>query len=278
MRSNLRLMTVSVRDVIAALEARYPTSAAADWDAVGLVCGRPDAVVTRVLFAVDPVLPVVREAIASGAEVVVTHHPLFLHGVHSVAATSGRGIVVDELIRHGIALYAAHTNADHASPGVSDALAAALGLVDVQPIDPLPGSPALGTGRRGRLAEPVRLGQFVDRVAAALPTTRAGIRVAGDRDTLVEFVGVCGGAGDSLLPLVGDLDAYVTSDLRHHRAHDHRVESDCALIDVPHWAGEWPWLPVAARQLHEDLGAQGSSVEISVSTIVTDPWNWHTGG
>jgi len=278
MPSSLRRMTVVLRDAIAALEARYPTSTAADWDAVGLVCGRPDAVVTRVLFAVDPVLPVVREAIECGAQLVVTHHPLFLHGVRSVAATSGRGIVVDELIRNGIALYAAHTNADHANPGVSDALAAALGLVDLQPIDPLPGSPSLGTGRRGRLAEPLRLGQFVDRVAATLPTTKAGIRASGDLDALVEFVGVCGGAGDSLLPLIGDLDAYVTSDLRHHRAQDHRVESDCALIDVPHWAGEWPWLPVAARQLDDDLSAEGSSVEISVSTIVTDPWNWHTGG
>lgn len=271
-------MGATVREAVAALESRYPLSLAAEWDAVGLVCGRPDDIVTRVLFAVDPVLPVVHEAISCGAELVVTHHPLFLHGVHSVAATTGRGIVVDELIRNGIALYAAHTNADHANPGVSDALAAALGLVDLQPIDPLPGSPSRGTGRRGRLAAPMPLGRFIDHVATALPTTNAGIRASGDLDAVVEFIGVCGGAGDSLLPLVGDLDAYVTSDLRHHRAQDHRAESDCALIDVPHWAGEWPWLPVAARQLHDDLGAQGSSVEISVSTIVTDPWNWHTGG
>lgn len=273
-------MAVTVSDVISALEMRYPTQAAADWDAVGLVCGRPTDVVTRVLFAVDPVLPVVREAIDIGAELVVTHHPLFLHGAHSVATTSGRGVVVDELIRNGIALYAAHTNADHANPGVSDALAAAVGLVDLQPIDPLVGSPDQGTGRRGRLPTPMPLAQFVDHVASALPATPSGIRVAGDPTTLVEFVGVCGGAGDSLLPLVVDLDAYVTSDLRHHRAQDHRTESRCALIDVPHWAGEWTWLPAAARQLRRDLdaGERGSSVEISVSTIVTDPWNWHTGG
>ncbi len=273
-----RRTEASVRDVVRALEGRYPLAAAADWDAVGLVCGRPDAQVTTILFAVDPVSSVVAEAQEIGADLIVTHHPLFLHGVHSVAATSARGIVVDELIRSGIALYAAHTNADNADPGVSDALATSLGLVDLRPIDPLEGAPGLGTGRQGRLAVPLRLGDFVDRIATTLPHTSAGIKVAGDPEAMIETVGVCGGAGDSLLPLVTGLDAYVTSDLRHHRAQDHRADSGCALIDIPHWAGEWPWLPVAARQLHEDLASQGSSVEIRVSTIVTDPWNWHTGG
>lgn len=275
---NLSAMPTTVRAVVDALEQRYPPAIAADWDAIGLVCGSPDNSVTSIVVAVDPVLAVVQEAIDCGAEMIITHHPLFLHGVHTVAATTARGVVVEELIRNGISLYAAHTNADHARPGVSDALASALGVVDVQPIDPFASDPHLGTGRKGRLPTPMSLRDFADQVAAALPSTGAGIKVAGEPDAMIETVGVCGGAGDSLLPLVADLDVYVTSDLRHHRAQDHLADSACALIDVPHWAGEWPWLPVAAAQLAADLAAGGASVELRVSAVVTDPWNWHTGG
>src|SRR5213080_2311290 len=116
------------------LEDRYDPAWAEPWDAVGLVCGDPDAVVRRALFAVDPVAAVVDEAIATGAGLLVTHHPLFLGGTTSVAATSAKGRVIHRLIAAGIGLYVAHTNADVASPGVSDALGEALGLRDLRPL------------------------------------------------------------------------------------------------------------------------------------------------
>ena len=78
-------MTSTVGKVVSALEARYPVALAADWDAVGLVVGDPNATVSSVLFAVDPVMDVVDEAMDTGADMIVTHHPLFLRGVHSVA-------------------------------------------------------------------------------------------------------------------------------------------------------------------------------------------------
>lgn len=267
-------MATRVDQVVAALERRYPPELAADWDAVGLVVGDPAASVSSVLFAVDPVMEVVDEAMALRADMIVTHHPLFLRGVHSVAPVTPKGRVVHTLISHGIALYCAHTNADHARPGVSDALAAACGLVDTVAIDPW-GSD-VGTGRVGELSEPVSLQALVDRLADALPSTEHGIRVAGDLDARVNTVAVCGGAGDSLLEIVGDrADVYVTGDLRHHRAQDHLLATGKALIDVPHWAAEWLWLPDAATSLCEDLGAD--SVATLVSRIDTSPWTTHVG-
>src|SRR5439155_810475 len=88
---------------------------------------------------VDPVASVAAEAIAAGAQLLVTHHPLYLRGTTTVAATTGKGRLVHELIRSGVALYVAHTNADVADPGVSDALAAALDVRDVTALDPRPG-------------------------------------------------------------------------------------------------------------------------------------------
>ncbi len=76
----------TLQEVVAVLERVYDPSWAESWDAVGLVCGDPDAAVRRVVFAVDPVTAVVDEAIARGADLLVTHHPLFLRGVHGVAS------------------------------------------------------------------------------------------------------------------------------------------------------------------------------------------------
>ena len=267
-------MTTTVSGVVAALEDRYPVGLAAEWDSVGLVAGEPAASVSTILFAVDPVMAVVDEAMALGAEMIVTHHPLLLRGVHSVAPTTPKGRVVHTLISHGIALYCAHTNADHARPGVSDALAAACGLVDTVAIDPW--GEEVGTGRVGELVEATTLAGLADRLAEAVPATEHGIRFAGDPMTPVRTVAVCGGAGDSLLEIVGErADVYVTGDLRHHRAQDHLAATGKALVDVPHWAAEWLWLPEAATALQGDLGAD--TVSTSVSRIDTSPWTAHVG-
>jgi dinuclear metal center YbgI/SA1388 family protein len=128
----------TVAEVISALEAAYPPALAADWDAVGLVCGDPADEVRSVLIAVDPVVATVAETVDSAAQLLVTHHPLLLRGVHGVGADTPKGALVHRLVRAGAALFTAHTNADSADPGVSDALAAALGLTVEGPLQPVP--------------------------------------------------------------------------------------------------------------------------------------------
>ncbi len=131
----------SLRDVVAQLDSLYDPGWADDWDAVGTVVGDPAAPVQKVLFAVDPVQAVVDEAVAWGADLVVTHHPLWLKGVTSVAASSPKGRVVHTLISHGIGLHTCHTNADCPPLGVSESMAFALGVQGVRPLDPDPGDP-----------------------------------------------------------------------------------------------------------------------------------------
>lgn len=135
-----RTATPTLSDVVAHLERRYPLRTAEPWDAVGLVTGDPAQPVRKVLLAVDPVAAVVDEALAWGADLIVTHHPLLLRGVHSIATTDPKGALLHRLVRGGCALYAAHTNADAAQRGVADALADALGLVETRPL--VPGAPA----------------------------------------------------------------------------------------------------------------------------------------
>lgn len=126
-------------DVIEVLDGLYDPRWAADWDAVGLVTGDLDQPARKVLLAVDPVDEVIAEAVAWGADLVLVHHPLLLRGVHTIATDHPKGAALTALVRNGVALHVAHTNADVASPGVSDALAGVLGLQDLRPLQALPG-------------------------------------------------------------------------------------------------------------------------------------------
>lgn len=129
-------MTV-VADVVRALETAYPPQLAESWDAVGLICGDPDAEVQKVAFALDCTQAVAEAAVAAGAQMLVVHHPLLMRGVTSVAANTPKGKVVHTLIAGGCALFAAHTNADSARPGVSDVLAELIGVRPGRPIKPI---------------------------------------------------------------------------------------------------------------------------------------------
>lgn len=272
-------MTVRIHEVVAALENAYPPDLAESWDAVGLVCGDPKTAVQRVLFCVDPTDSTVDEAADFGAQLLVAHHPLLLRGVHGVPADDPKGRLIHQLIRSGIGLYCAHTNADSARQGVSDALAAAIGLTITGPLVPHAEVAGTGLGRVGVLQEAEPFGDFVRRVAGALPTTAWGVRGAGDQDRMVKTIAVCGGSGDSNLDIATEagVDAYVTADLRHHPATEHlaRGSQVPSLVDVAHWASEWPWCQQAADVVAADLP---DTVEVLVSTRRTDPWTIHAFG
>ncbi|MDT5027590.1 MAG: hypothetical protein QOE61_4016 [Micromonosporaceae bacterium] len=264
--------STTVADVVAMMDERYPPAWADDWDRVGLVVGEPGEPAGRLLLAVDCVPETVDEAIARGVDMLVVHHPLLLRGVHSVATTSYKGSVVHRLIRAGIALFVAHTNADVAEPGVSDALAARLDLNDVRPLVPEDRRPGRHPGRIGWLAQPLPLAELVTYVAERLPATHTGVRAAGDPDRRVANLAVMGGAGDGFLAdaTAAGVDAFLTADLRHHPASEHLASGGPALLDAAHWATERPWLDGLADELRAAL-----EVEVVVSDLVTDVWTVH---
>lgn len=275
-------LSLTLADLIGALEGLYPPGTAQSWDQVGLVSGDLAQPVRRIHFAVDPTLAVIEEARALGADLLVTHHPLLLRGVHSVATTTAKGASVTSLVVNDIALYVAHTNADIASPGVCDALAAACGLAEVEPLATVEGQ---HMGRVGRLPEPTALADFAHRLYAALPKAAGGIRVAGPAAAMVQRVAVVGGAGDDMFAHVRSCgaDVYVTADLRHHPVLEAREESRGGtpyLVDAGHWATESVWLTSVEEQLRGALaaaGEPGTTVVTHISTLRTDPWEFVVG-
>jgi dinuclear metal center YbgI/SA1388 family protein len=270
----------TLADVWSVVEELWPASLAESWDAVGPVTGRPEQEIANIVFAVDPVQAVVNDAVERGADLLITHHPLLLRGVHAIAGDGFKGRALHTLIENRCALLTAHTNGDSAIGGVSDVLIRSLGVEDSLPLEPSAGGlPGEGIGRVGELEHAVTLAEFAERAYAVLPSVAGGVRVAGDPEALVRRVAVCGGAGDSLFDAVraSGADVYVTADLRHHPASEAREAAAGGtpyLVDVSHFASEWLWLGSAAGLLHRALEDQGFAVEVAVSGVNSDPWDF----
>jgi len=125
---------MKVVDVVRTMEAVAPPELAEDWDNVGLLAGDLDAAVRKVLVCTDVTEPVLAEAVAAKAQMIVAHHPVIFQSVTRVTASETP--VVFEALRRGIAILAAHTNFDAAIGGTNDALADVLQLVDRRPVTP----------------------------------------------------------------------------------------------------------------------------------------------
>ena len=269
----------TVGEIRRVIHEAYPPQLAESWDAVGLVCGDPTDEVNTVAFALDCTQEVADKAVELGAQMLVVHHPLLMRGVTSVAADTPKGKVIHTLIRNGVALLAAHTNADKARPGVNDKLAELVGIKPGRPIVPVEPyenlDEALGLGRVGELEEPITLREFTQRVADALPETEWGVRAAGDPERVVKRVAVSSGSGDSFLDQAAALgvDVYVTSDLRHHPVDEHLRAAHLAhpegpaVVDTAHWASEFPWTTQA-----RDIVENALRVNTEIIDVRTDPW------
>lgn len=268
-------MAVLLSELLDSFEVFWPSAGADDWDAPGLVTGARDSRISRILLTVDVTHEILDEAIDGGFNLIVAHHPLLMRGVKTLAEDTAKGSIVSRAIKSGVAIFAAHTNADIVPNGVSAALAAAFGLKSVAPL--VETGLEVGHGRIGRLTEPQSLGDFARSLARVLPSTASGVRVAGNFESSVQSVALCGGAGDSFIEAAysAGVDVYVTSDLRHHPVQEiiERAKAegrDFALIDISHWAAEWMWLDWAAK----DIQGRFASLQIVVSELRTDPWDF----
>ncbi len=195
---------------VAAMERIAPPELALDFDNPGLLIGPERREIRKVLVALDATTAVAQEAAQTGADLVLTHHPLFFTPVRHILPDDPDTAAAYQLIRHGIGLYAAHTNLDAAAGGVNDVLCELLGLTDIIPYDG-------GVGRIGTLQKAMRLDAFVRRTNELLHTNA---RFSGAADRIVTRVAVLGGAGGDSFSNAHALgaDVLLTGEMKHHEA------------------------------------------------------------
>ncbi|MGN1212079.1 MAG: Nif3-like dinuclear metal center hexameric protein [Candidatus Cryptobacteroides sp.] len=223
----------TVADVVAAIEKFAPLSIQEKWDNSGLCIGNPQAPVTSVLLALDCTPELVDEAVAKGADMIVTHHPLIFSGLKRITPEDQVGLAVMKAVAAGIAVYSAHTTADKVIAGVSGAMAARLGLLNVEILDLEEGGTGLGTV--GDLPEPLEASDVV-----AMVKERFGLkmlRCSKPSDRPVKRIAMCGGAGASLIPAAvrSGADLFITADVSYHHFF---TQEGFMIMDIGHYESE----------------------------------------
>ena len=224
---------MKVKDVIAVIEEFAPLSIQEGWDNSGLCVGSPEAEVSSVLFALDCTESLVDEAVECGADMIITHHPLIFSGLKKISPEDQVGAAVIKAIRNGIAIYAAHTNADKVMAGVSGAMAAKLGLVDVEILDE--DGEGTGLGVVGNLAEPMTAAQMIDLVKDKFALKM--LKSSRPSEELISRVAMCGGSGGSLIGAAKASGAqlYISGDISYHNFF---TSDGFMIMDIGHYESE----------------------------------------
>ena len=254
-----------VAQLLGAVERLAPAVLAEEWDNVGLLVGRRNQPVSRVLVALELRDEVLGEAREFGCDTILTHHPAIFPALSSVTDHPA-GELVLRAAESRVAVIAAHTNLDAARGGLNDVMAEILGISGATPLRPSPDHPSCGLGRIGRVRA-TTLSGLVETVRAGFDG--APVSYAGDPWTTVERVACCTGSGGSLIAdaRAADADAYVTSDLKYHDAD--RAEG-LPLVTLSHARAERIALKRWCRTLEKALGPQ--RVEVRFAETDTDPW------
>ncbi len=226
---------MTIQTIYDHLNRRAPFDTAEEWDNPGILVGSGEQSVTGILVALDATPGALQAAQAVGADFIVTHHPVIFSPLRQLTAEG----LPYRLAAAGIGLIAAHTNLDKAADGVNDTLAVRLGLTDIHPA-------ADGMTRIGTLPQEQSAAVFAKQVATALDTA---VRTCGDRP--VRTVAVCGGSGGDFIPaLIGQVDAFVTGEVKHHQWLDAAADG-LTLIEAGHYATEVPVVDTLCDWLRE---------------------------
>lgn len=228
---------MKVGDIAEAIETVAPPSFQEGWDNTGLLVGRLEDDCNGVMLCVDVTPSIVKEAIAAGCDMIVSHHPLIFKGLKRLNGDTRVERAVIEAVRNGVAIYCCHTSIDNVpGVGVSHAMARRLGLVDVRTLSLREPGGSAGLGVVGNLEPGVSAADFVDRVKRAFGSPVARCSSAPTAD--VARVALCGGSGSEFLPdaVAAGADAYVTSDTRYHDFCDYGDK--IFIVDIGHFESE----------------------------------------
>lgn len=224
-------------ELIASLEELAPPRYAEEWDNVGLLAGRRDKEIKKVMVAVDATSDVIGQAVRARADLLLTHHPLLFHAQKRICGDDFIGKRLLRLIQSDICYYAMHTNFD--VMGMADAAADELGLKNpgVLKVTCEDEASREGIGRYGRLPGVMTLAECAEYVKTAFGLPQ--VSVYGDLSSTVEVMAVLPGSGGDEISdaLRVGAEVYLTGDISHHDGID-AVEQGLSVIDAGHFGLE----------------------------------------
>lgn len=259
---------LTVADIADFLNELAPQTLAESWDNVGLLVGRYEGRVERVMTCLTITPASAREAIEAGANLIVSHHPLPFRPLKRLTTDTGDGRLLLDLIGANISVFSPHTAFDSALGGINERLARGLGLADVAPLVPCV-EPSLGAGRFGRLNAPATLGELASRVKRLLAINH--LQAVGSLDQVIERVGVaCGSAGDFVAPAkAAGCECLVTGEVRFHTCLE--AESlGVGLVLAGHFASE----RFAVEELAQVIAERFPALRAWASQQEKDPLHW----
>ncbi len=257
---------MKIKDILAVLENIAPPHLQESYDNAGLIVGDPETPLSGVLFCLDSTEAVVEEALRKNCNLVVAHHPIVFRGLKRFNGSNYVERTVMSALRHGVALYAIHTNLDNVyHHGVNAKIAERLGLSNTRILTPKPGSADTGAGLLGELSEPMPEIDFLRHVQTAMQT--ACVRHTALRGRPVTRVAVCGGAGSFLLPdaLRAGADVFVSADFKYHEFFD--AENRLVIADIGHFESE----QFTIELLYELIREKFPTFALHLTGVTTNP-------
>jgi len=246
---------LTVQQVYDFINERAPFETQLAFDNSGLLVGHPDNEVTGVHFALDVTNHVIDEAIANGANLIVTHHPMMFSAIKRLVETGHEARLLCRLIRAGISLISAHTNLDQAPGGCNDVLAQTIGLTDIE---------GEGFVRVGALPHPMTAVELAAHIGEKLGDV---VRVMGDPAAAITKVGMCSGSGADEWPAAAAMgaQAFLTGEVKHHIALE-AADAGVVMLEAGHHVTEEPGIFALAKSLQmSELGVQ-YNVRVSLSS------------
>ncbi len=266
-------MKPQVKDILQILEILAPAELAEKWDNIGLLVGAPNNVVNTILIGLDPTIRLVDEAMAVGADTIITHHPAIFHPLSAIHTNNPTGKLLQKALANTINIIACHTNFDSASEGVSDVLATSLGLTQLIPLLPDLGGEnnQHGLGRVGTYPSPISRDDFLKRLFSVLELKN--INVAGPIPDHIEKVALCGGSGSDLATAAyaTGADIYLSAEIKHSTA-IWANEIGFSIIDGTHYATEKPATAYLSKKLAGMIKQQNWQTQIRLTETEHHPF------
>lgn len=258
---------ITVNDILKALFDFAPGCLAESYDNPGFLVGRGEREVKKVIVALDITGEVIREAKETGAELIVSHHPVIFNGEKSITDETVTGRLVLSMAEANVAAICMHTNLDSAKGGVNDILADLFGIEDAKPLDPIEDG-TVGIGRYGARAQKMPLSEFLPLVCEKLSSD--GVRFH-DAGKPVKKLAVGGGSCGDYITVAKSLgcDTIVTADIKHNQFLDAR-ELSINAIDAGHFATE----NIVCEKLCGIIRENFPSLSVSIAKSNTDAVNY----